>query len=145
LQHSHFVANAYTQSTARGSLTYDDAYYRHLQAHHFKQVAGYSLTLSALFCFQTGISARSVYKRYNRLVKLLCQLHQAQRFAVTLRIGHTKVAQLTLFGIYALLMTNKHYRLSINLSKATHNGFIIPHISVAKKLSKLITDLRYIV
>src|SRR5690606_13894798 len=107
---------------------------------HFHQVAGYGLTLSALFRFDSRIGTHSVNQCPYRLVEFFGQPHQAQGFAISLGVGHSDIPELTLFGIFALLMPNNHQRLPTYGSETADNRLVIPHSAITMKLDKLFTD-----
>ena len=73
-------------------------------------------------------------------MKLLRLFHQAERFPVPLRMGHTKIALEILLCVAALLLSNDGDRLPVKHSQAPNNGRIIPVLPVSMKLDKTIED-----
>jgi hypothetical protein len=98
--------------------------------------AGKGFTLTTLFSFQSGICSGSINKCNNGLIKLLRHFHEAKGFAVTLRICHTEIPELALFGSVALLLANEHNCFSINGTKAANDCLIILYCAVAKKFEE---------
>ena len=64
-----------------------------------------SAILQVRFGINAWVSTRGVHKSEHRQAEFLGRFHQTQSLAVAFRLGHAKVAQTTLFGVTALLVT----------------------------------------
>src|ERR1700758_3889201 len=75
---------------------------------HFAQVASDGFCLSALFGAEAGVCSHEIDESEDGAVEFFRQLHAAQRFAITLTVGHSKFAMDFLFGTAALEIADDH-------------------------------------
>src|SRR4051812_20150947 len=134
LHHLHNVAYRDGERPARSALADygdDDG---HAQARHFEQVAADGLRLAALFGVDSRVGARRVDEREYRQLELLGQLHQAQRLAVALGLGHAEVAQDLFLGVAALLMADDHAGRALEARQTAHDRGVLRVRAVAVQL-----------
>src|SRR5690606_6851788 len=138
-QHKDPISDSNSQRSSRCSLPDDNTNYRDFEHEHFLQIASDGFALPPFFGFQTGICPRGIDQGNYGFVEFLRQFHQPQGFTITFRIGHAKIAVLTLFGISTLLLANDHNRFAPHLSQATDYGWIIPYLPIPVEFDKFLT------
>ena len=130
LHHEHAVADADAERPAAGPLTDDHADDRHAELHHFHDVPGDGLALSALLGLQAGVGTRGVDQADHRAIELLGELHQAECLPVAFRIGHAEVAVLAELGVGALLLANEHDGQVVDHAESAHHGLVVLAVAV---------------
>ena len=81
------------------SLARDHTDDGNLQEGHLPNILGDDDPLTSLFCFNARIGAHHIDQGNNGAVELLRLTHKPQGFAVTFRMGQTKVALDVVLGI----------------------------------------------
>ena len=71
------------------------------------------LGLALLLGGEAGVGARRCDEREDRQAEAIGVVHQAHGLAVTLRVGHSKIAILSHLGIGSLLLSNEHDTVAI--------------------------------
>ena len=104
---------------------------------HLKNIAANGLRLAALFGINAWKSTGGVDKGEYRQLELLCRLHQAQGFAVTLWTGHAEVTRCAFFGVTPFLLANDHASIAIEASQTAHNAQVVREMPVAMHLHKV--------
>ena len=79
-------------------------------------------------------------KTDNRPAKLLRLLHQAQRLAVTVRVGHPEIALLVLFQGAPLLLPDHCHHNAIYPRNPAHNRPVIPADTVTVQFHKAVKN-----
>src|SRR5256885_388900 len=80
------------QSSTAATFAGDQSDGRNLESSHFAEIHCNSLALTPLLRSESGISSGNIDETDNRALEFFCQLHTPQSLAVSLRIGHAKVA-----------------------------------------------------
>ena len=137
LQHVHPVGNAERECAARAAFANDGRDDRRFQPAHLEQVARNRLALPALLRAQAGPRSRRVDERQHGHVKLLGQLHQAERLSVTLRMRHPEIALEILLGVAATLVPNHHHGLPVQPGPPAHDGRIFAEGAIAMQLDEV--------
>ena len=145
LQHQHLVGHGNRQGAAGATFTNDGGDDGGLQLAHLVDVAANGFGLAALFSVNAGEGTGRVDKGEHWKVELLCGLHQAQRLAVALWLGHAKVAQAALLGVAALLVAQQHARRAVKARQTADDGQVIGEMPVAVHLDKVGKALAHIV
>ena len=104
------------------------------QARHLEQVAADGLGLAALLGVDAGIGAGRVDEGEHRQAELLGELHQAQRLAVALGLGHAEVARDFFLGVAALLVAEHHARRAVEAREAAHDRGVVGKGAIAVQL-----------
>ena len=131
LEHHHLVGHRDGQCAARTALADDGGDDGHLELRHFKNITPDGLRLAALFGINARVGARRIDEGKHWQLELFRQLHQAQGFAVALRLAHAEVAQPALFGIPTFLLAQHHAWRPIEPSQAAHDAQVIGEVPVA--------------
>ena len=90
--HHDPIPYSYAYGPSACPLTYDNANNRHAEPRHLKKVTGNRLGLPLLLSLYAGICTGSVDQGDNRLVEFFRKLHQAQSFAISFGLSHTKIS-----------------------------------------------------
>ena len=102
-----------------------------------RKIASDGFGLSALLGVDARISAGSVNQGENRPAKLRGQLHDAQRLAITLRLGLAEISLEPLFCVAAFLVADDGYGPSVKLRETRNQGFVVAIAAVAVQLDKV--------
>src|SRR6185312_10936165 len=137
LEHENAVAHSQSQRTTGAALADDRGDDRYLEATHLVQVSGDRLRLTALFGAQTSPGALRIDEGDNRHVELLRQLHEPQRFAVSLRMWHAKVASQVFLGVPTALVADDHNRLAVQPRPSADDGCVIAEAAVPVHLDEI--------
>ena len=131
LHHQRDVADRNRQRAARSAFADDRHHDRHAQFRHRVKIAPDGFRLPAFFRADAGISPRRIDERHDRYAELLRQLHQPQRLAITLRLGHAEISVELILGVASLLMPDHHDRLAAETRQATDDRGILRKQTVA--------------
>src|SRR6185503_6129492 len=104
LEHQDPIGDPQRERATRSALADDRGDDGDLEAAHLEEIPRDRLRLTALLRAEAGPRAWRVDEREDRDVKLLGELHQAQRLAVALGMWHPEVAPEILLGIPAALV-----------------------------------------
>ena len=107
------------------------AHHRAGEPRHLPQVARNGLRLPALLGVDARIGARRIQERDDRPPELGRQLHHPDRLAVTLRLGHSEIAEQFLLGVPPLLLADHHYGPAFEERETGHDGGIVAEAPVA--------------
>src|SRR5579859_1727264 len=125
------------ERSPRTPFTCDRNNDRNRKARHFAKVSGDRFRLSALFGADTGIGTRSVDKRKYRSSELGGQLHDAERLAVALRLGLSKVTQKPLLRVAAFLVPDNCNRPAVEFRESRDQRFVVAKAAVAVQFDKV--------
>ena len=107
------------------------------QARHLEQIAADRLGLAALLGVDAGIGARRVDEGEHRQAELLGELHQAQRLAVALGLGHAEVARDLLLGVAPLLVADHHAGRAVEARQPADDRSVVREGAVAVQLLEM--------
>src|SRR5439155_1469799 len=80
-------------------------------------------------------------ERHHRTTKLLGQFHDAQRFSITFRLGHSEIPVLALLGISAFLMSDETDWLVQHRAETADNCSVITEFSIAVDFKEVGTQM----
>ena len=107
---------------------------------HLQQVAGDGLGLAAFLGIDAGPGAGGVDEGQDRQAEAFGHLHQAQRLAVALGLGHAEIAADLGLGVAALLVADHHHRAAVDARQAADDGVVVGEGAVAGQLLELVAD-----
>src|SRR5437867_2146608 len=132
------VSNADAQRAAASSLP-DDAYDdRHREARHLAQIARDRLCLAPFLGPDARVGSGRIHKGDDGPGELLCQLHDAQRLAISLGLRIAEVPILALFQIPSFLLPDDHHGVTVIRGHSRNDGGIVAEASVAVNLRKVL-------
>src|SRR5690606_33847027 len=103
------------ESTTRSALSDHHGHHRHSEIKHSHDAIGDRLALPALLGVNAGVSSGSAHKSDNRQRKAGRHFHQANRLAISLRLGHAEIPVHFFLGASPLLLPNHKHGLSAEL------------------------------
>ena len=84
-----------------------------------------------------GICAWGIHEGQNRPAKFRRQLHHAQRFAITFRLGLTKIADHALLGVASLLLADYRHRSALEFRQAGNQRSVVSKRTIAVQFDKI--------
>src|SRR2546426_8243398 len=137
LQHQHRVAHRDGERAARAALADHAGDDWGAEPRPLEQIAADGCRLAALLGVDPRVGAGRVDEGEHRERELLGQLHQAQRLAVALGLGHAEVAQDLLLGIAALLVADDHAGRVAEARQAADDRGVVGEGAVAVQLLEM--------
>src|SRR5229473_4129038 len=137
LEHQYPVGESDGEGAARAALADDGGNDRRAERRHLHEIARDRLGLTALLGAEPGIRAGRVHQGDDGRTELLGQMHEAQRLAITLGVGHPEVAVQILLGVAALLVPDHHDAHAVEPRPAAHQGGIVAEQPVAVQLDEV--------
>lgn len=137
-EHENAVANGGGQRSAGTALARNRDDDGHGQAGHFPEIMSDSLRLAALFGIHTGIGAWGIDENDYRAPEFRGELHNAQGFAVTLRLRLAEIAGEALFGVAPFLTSHNKHRPAVKPRHARKESGIVGEIAVAMNLAEIL-------
>src|SRR5262249_13692366 len=134
LQHQGHITDREREGAARAPLADDRADYGHPQLGHGVEVAPDRLRLAALLGADARIGARRIHEREHRRAELLGELHQSQRLAEALRLGHSEIAMELFLRIAALLVPDHDAALAAEARHSANDRRVVGKRPVAVEL-----------
>src|SRR5262249_55180041 len=113
LQHKDSVSNTDPQSTATAAFSGNRHDTGNSKTRHFTQVIGDSCSLASSYSANAWVSSGRINKSKNWPREFFGQLHEAQGFAIALRLGHSEVSIELLFCVTGLLCSHHNARLAV--------------------------------
>ena len=110
------------------------------QARHLQDRLGDRHRLAALLGLQARVGARRVDERDDRQPEAHRVVHQPQRLAVALRVGHPEVALHHLGGRAALLVADGHHRQLAEPREPADDRRVLGEQAVAVELLEVVED-----
>ncbi len=98
------------------------------------------LRLAALFRAKAGICAWQVDQADHGALKLLCDLHAAQRLAVALGMRHAEVAPHAVFGAAALAVADDQHFIVAQAGHAASHGLVVAIGAIPVNLAEIRED-----
>ena len=86
---------------------------------------------------EAGPGSLGVDEGENRHVKLLRQLHQAQRLPITFGVGHSKIATKLLLRVATALVADRHHRVVVEARPAADDGGIVAEGAISMQLDEI--------
>src|SRR5579864_2444408 len=138
----HENAIGYRDGERAAAATYADngCNDRNLQAGHLAQVVGDGFGLSALFGLHPGICAVSVDQGEDRAAEFFRDLHDADRFAVSLGMGRAEVTVDALLHVAPLLRGDEHDFFAVEAGHAADDGGIVAEAAVSVNFAEVRED-----
>ena len=116
---------------ARPALADDRGDQRHAEREAFLGRAGDRLGLAALLGLDPGKGAGRVDQGHHRQAEPVGQLHQPDRLAIALGLGHAEIVLEPGGGVVAFLMADQHHPAAADPRQAADDRRVVGEIAVA--------------
>ncbi len=136
LLHGHAVGQRQRQRAAGAALAQQHAHHGHAQARERQQVVGDGVALPALLGLHAAERALRVHEAHHGAAELLGLTHEAQRFAVALRLRAAEVARDALFEVASFLLRDHRHRATLDPAEAAHHGAVVAEHAIAVQLDE---------
>ena len=140
LEHQHAIGRGDGDRAAGAALADDHGDHRHLQRQALLGRAGNRLGLAALLRLDAGKCARRVDQGHHRNPEPVGQLHQADRLAIALGLGHAEIVLEARGGVVALLMADQHHPAAVDPREAADDRGVVRKRAVAGQRQEIVGD-----
>src|SRR5208337_4889336 len=118
---------------------------RHFELRHLPQGVCDGFGLPPLFGVNSRVGAVGIDQRENRAAKLLRELHDAKRFAVTLGVRRAEITVDALFHVASLLRADHKNFLAVEARHAANYGGIVAKAAIAVDLAEVGEEALHVV
>src|SRR5207244_9646107 len=139
-EHEDTVAHPDRERTAAAPLARDDGDDRRAERRHRTQVPRDRLRLTPLLGADARVRAGRVDEGKDRLAELLGELHEPERLAVTLGVGHAEVARDLLARVTPLLVADDDEAEPLEAREAADDGRVVAVEPVAVELDEVLEE-----
>src|SRR4029079_11297373 len=136
-QHQNAIGNSEGQRSTRSTLANDRGDNWDSQLAHLEKIARDRLRLPALFSANSRPCPHSIDESDHRDMEFFRELHEPQRFSVTLMMRHAEVALEELLGVAPALMADDHHRFSIESRPAGNDRRVIAECAITMQLYEI--------
>ena len=112
---------------------------------HLPQIARNGLGLPAFLGVDSGIRPGRIHEREDRPVELRRHAHDAQRLAISFRLGHPEVPLHFLLRVVALLVADDRHRLAVKPGHPGYQSRIVTKDAVAVEFREVLKEVLHIV